>query len=122
MKFVKASEMMMRNRMRYLGHLMRREDTRIVKQALYLQPRPEWKMRRGKPRKTWIECMKEQLNINNNDIGRNRDLRKIWTSGNWMDLLKGATAEREEWARIVRGEVPAAETIIRHAATSLRAD
>lgn len=118
--FVRASTALERSRLRMMGHLLRRPDERIAKMAMYLQPQPGWKKRRGAPRKTWSENVKEQLNINDGAFGRNRELRRLWSSPNWMNILTGVAEDRAEWAAVVHGVINAAKAISR-TTTSLSA-
>ncbi|XP_047995668.1 uncharacterized protein LOC125233640 [Leguminivora glycinivorella] len=55
-------EKLTENRLRWFGHVMRRDDEYVVKRALDL---PEKKRGRGRPPSTWWTCMAKLLKTNN---------------------------------------------------------
>ncbi len=121
--FTRASTLIERSRLRFLGHVLRRPENRILRLALFLQPKSEWTRRRGAPRQKWCEYVKEQLQVRNGAFGRNRVLRRLWASPNWMESLVGVAAQRVIWKAVAHGKCSAAEMIIdHHAITSSQAD
>ena len=50
-----------KNRLRLLGHVLRRSDDRLTKVALRYAGDPTWKRPPGGTRKTWPECVKQDL-------------------------------------------------------------
>ena len=56
----KLEEMLKKMRLRWLGHIHRASEERIMKQALDWTP-AGWKRRRGRPRKTWRSTIMQDL-------------------------------------------------------------
>lgn len=79
-----------RNQLRWYGHLMRMEDNRVAK--LVYEARTEGKRRRGRPRRTWEEEIRESLQEKGiewrkgKELARNRD--------EWKSICKTSTLSR----------------------------
>ena len=69
---------------RWIGHTLRREPTRISRQAL--EWNPQGKRKRGRPAMTWRRCV-------------NAELRVIGMS--WRDAKRKAT-DRDQWKNVVK--------------------
>ena len=48
-------------RLRWLGHVLRMEDNRIPKQAMYWQADHNTKRKPGRPRKNWIDTIRQDM-------------------------------------------------------------
>jgi len=70
-------------RLRWLGHVLRMEDNRIPKQAMYWQA--DTKRKPGRPRQNWIDTIRQ-------------DLKSIGMT--WEDAEQSAI-KREDWRQSV---------------------
>ena len=73
-----------RNRLRWYGHVKRREEGHIIRRAMELEV--EARRGRGRPKKTWSSCIQE-------------DLRKL-------NLREEDIHDRREWERLIRRPTP----------------
>ena len=98
----KPSEQCTMNRLRLLGHILRRPDGRLTKDALFSVPAPNWKRPAGGSRKLWTEVVKEDLislNIEK-QFGRDRTLRKLWNGPNFLLAVQPIAEDRTLWAKL----------------------
>ena len=72
-------------RLRWLGHVLRMEDDRIPKQAMYSQMDHHIKRKPGRPRKNWIDTIRQ-------------DLKNIGMS---CEDAEQSAVDREDWHRSV---------------------
>ena len=114
-RFLQASQAIEQARLRFVGHLLRRPQQRLARQVLYLHPKGDWKRRPGAPRTLWSQCVRDQLRMPANAFGRDPDMRRIWASPVWMDILSGVAADRTLWNSVVHGKVSAVEALKRQA-------
>ncbi|CAG9137028.1 unnamed protein product [Plutella xylostella] len=68
MKVAPIVEKMKSHRLSWFGHVMRRGDDYVTKKVLEM--RPEGRRKRGRPRKTWLDCVKENMR----ECGVNEDM------------------------------------------------
>lgn len=94
-------------RVRLLGHVLRREDHRIVKQAALTLPPPEWRRGPGRKRATWDEKLKEDVGptpaVRAKVTSRDTSFRRAWNTrnGQWMDAVMDMAQDRVKWSELV---------------------
>lgn len=97
-----AATTVRRNRLKLLGHHLRREPERLTKLALFYNGEPDWKRPPGGARITWCEAVKRDL--------ERADIRKIfrgteavnkWNSGDWLRVTAVLADDRESWQQFV---------------------
>ncbi|KAG7310779.1 hypothetical protein JYU34_003595 [Plutella xylostella] len=82
MKVAPIVEKMKSHRLSWFGHVMRREDDYVTKKVLEM--RPEGRRKRGRPRKTWLDCVKENMR----ECGVNEDMTEDRVK--WRDMTNKA--------------------------------
>ena len=86
----RVEECVERERLRWFGHVMRQSEESELRQAMTSEIHGEKK--RGRPKKTWLECVKSDLRKRNLSI----------SSGDWSDRkrwknhLRRADSRRRE--------------------------
>ena len=58
-KVVEVSKKMQEGRLRWYGHILRREEDHVGKQTMEMEV--QGRRRRGRPKKRWIDCVKKDL-------------------------------------------------------------
>ena len=66
--------------MRSYGHILRREEDHVGKQTMEM----EIQGRRGRPKKRWIDCVKEDLR------GREIDEAEVYNRTRWRRLIRNS--------------------------------
>jgi hypothetical protein len=74
-------------RLRWLGHLARREESRTVKQLLFAHFVPGGRSRQGGPRKAWHDMARADLKARDCDQSQWYD--KAQDRGVWLDIVNG---------------------------------
>ena len=94
----RLSDLLQRRRLQWFGHVLRRENTELSKQALHSSPCPGWRCRLGGQLKTWISTVKADM-----------DRLKLYTvygvrqwNNNWLSLCAELTADRRSWSALIR--------------------
>ncbi|KAK6755723.1 hypothetical protein RB195_014237 [Necator americanus] len=92
----RPSEVVMENRLRFFGHVMRMLSDRLVQVVLKMLPHANWKRPPGRKRKFWKEMVKEDLGTLGVDIQFSRDVkfRRLWNSGRWVDSVRTLAEDR----------------------------
>lgn len=96
------SEECVQNRLRLLGHILRRPDGRLVKDALLARPPQEWRRPPGRSRKFWTEAVREdlvELGLQR-DFGRDRAFRRLWNSQDWIEAVRPIAEDRMKWSAL----------------------
>ena len=89
-KAIPWSKIIVHRRLSWFGHLMRLPAGTPVRKALQEAETPV-KLPRGRPKTTWLECMKEQLR---------KDVGAEW------ECAKAMAADRKGWKGVVNGLRP----------------
>lgn len=98
-----AAYMIQERRMRWFGHVLRRENTFIAQLALRAHPPRTWRRPQGGQRKTWVDKLKDDVaTLSGPGI---HGLRR-WNS-QWLDLTATDAADRRLWRAMVRDTVEA---------------
>ena len=69
-KVVEVSKKAQEGRLRWYGHILRREEDHVGKQTMEMEV--QGRRKRGRPKKRWIDCVKEDLR------GRNIDEAEVY--------------------------------------------
>ncbi|KAK6750962.1 hypothetical protein RB195_002748 [Necator americanus] len=90
------------NRLRFFGHILRRQADRLVQRVLRSLPGSSWKKTPGRKRKFWNEVVKEDLRALGVDRQFRRDVRfrRIWNSDKWIDSVQALAEDQEGWAEL----------------------
>ncbi|KAK6750963.1 hypothetical protein RB195_002748 [Necator americanus] len=85
------------NRLRFFGHILRRQADRLVQRVLRSLPGSSWKKTPGRKRKFWNEVVKEDLRALGVDRQFRRDVRfrRIWNSDKWIDSVQALAEDQE---------------------------
>ncbi|KAK6765657.1 hypothetical protein RB195_025522 [Necator americanus] len=96
--FAPPSKVAKVNRLRFLGHILRRPSDRLVQCVLRSLLGLSWKKPPGRKRKFWTEVVKEDLRTLG--VGRQyrRDVKfhRIWNSDEWIDSVQAHAEDRED--------------------------
>ena len=79
-------------RLRWYGHVMRMEDTRVSKR--YYQWRPQGKRPVGRPRKRWLEGVEEALQRRGVSVAQAEEEKLYEDRSNWRVIVKCSPADR----------------------------
>jgi hypothetical protein len=74
LKVAPVTEKMRSNMLAWYGHIMRRDESRITKRAMSMNV--DGHPRRGRPKKRWMDCVKDNMRINGVSIEMSD--RKAW--------------------------------------------
>jgi hypothetical protein len=61
LKVAPIAEKLRANHLRWYGHVMRRDDSHVTRRVLSMNV--EGCKRRGRPRKRWMDCVRDDMNI-----------------------------------------------------------
>ena len=79
-------------RLRWFGHTLRRPHHTFVNKALRCTPLSGWKKRHGGQKKTWLACIKADLD----PIGGFKKYGRRWEKS-WLDLIEPLANDRDSW-------------------------
>ncbi|KAH7697187.1 endonuclease-reverse transcriptase [Aphelenchoides avenae] len=93
------SEHVRKNRLRLLGHVLRRSDERLTKIALGYPGDPAWKRPPGGTRKTWPEYVKQDLErMKIREQFRGTEVVTYWNRGSdWLRVTEMLAHDRAAW-------------------------
>ena len=92
-----AAMIVKQRRLRWLGHVLRRPNDRIIKQVLLAVPLPDWRRRPGGQFKNWWTTAKNDLD----PIGGFRKFGRKWESC-WLRFAEELAQDRDKWESIIR--------------------
>ena len=84
LKVVEASKKIQEGRLRWYGHLLRRDENHVGRYAMDMEV--QGRRRRGKPRKRWRDCVREDLQ--------------------WKDIDEAEALNRNRWRQLIRNGDP----------------
>ncbi|KAK6752903.1 hypothetical protein RB195_003978 [Necator americanus] len=73
----RTSDVVMKNLLRFFGHVMRRASDRLVQVVLRMLPDPNWERPTGRKRKFWTKVVKENLRTFGVDWQSRREVEKF---------------------------------------------
>ena len=87
-----------KRRLQWLGHVLRKPDQELTKQALLSSPCPGWRCRRGGQLKTWLNTVKADLDV----LGLHAVYGVRQWSKNWLNISLELASDRKAWNAIIR--------------------
>ena len=87
-----------RRRLQWFGHVLRKPDDELTKQALLSSPCAGWRCRRGGQLKTWLNTVKSDMDI----LGLHAVYGVRQWSKNWMDICMELASNRNAWIAVIR--------------------
>ncbi|MEL7196585.1 MAG: reverse transcriptase family protein, partial [Bacteroidota bacterium] len=84
LKVVEASKKIQEGRLRWYGHLLRRDENHVGRYAMDMEV--QGRRRRGRPRKRWRDCVREDLQ--------------------WKDIDEAEALNRNRWRQLIRNGDP----------------
>ena len=77
---MEVSKKAQEGRLRWYGHILRREEDHVGKQTMEMEV--QGRRKRGRPKKRWIDCVKEDLRT------RNIDETDVYNRTRWRRLIR----------------------------------
>ena len=79
---MEVSKKAQEGRLRWYGHILRREEDHVGKQTMEMEV--QGRRKRGRPKKRWIDCVKEDLR------GREIDEAEVYNRTRWRRLIRNS--------------------------------
>ena len=92
------SDTIRKRRLQWFGHVVRRDDSTLIRQVLNPTPCQGWKRRTGGQLKTWLDTVKKDVDCFGLD--KIYGLRK-WRVG-WVEICSDFASDRMAWASAIR--------------------
>ncbi|KAH7695980.1 reverse transcriptase [Aphelenchoides avenae] len=99
-RFKDVAETIRQNRLKLLGHTLKREADRLTQIALYYTGEGGWRRRQGGTRMTWLEAVKKDLdsmNIRGLPQFRGSDAVQAYNKGDWLRVVQIIAYNRKVW-------------------------
>ncbi|KAH7698683.1 endonuclease-reverse transcriptase [Aphelenchoides avenae] len=93
-----------RNRLKLLGHHLRRGEQRLTRIAIEYTGETEWRRPPGGTRTTWSETVKrdlERLRIRELPQFRGTEAVIYWNRGEWLRVITMLAQDREAWHQMI---------------------
>lgn len=100
-KILSLEETLLKRRLRWFGHVLRRPDEEIVRKLVAPNTLPGWKKRRGGQLKTWLATVKADMGL----VSGPRVFGVRRWNREWLDHAEDAAADRRGWAALTRDAV-----------------
>ena len=97
-KIAKIGDLLQKRRLEWFGHVVRRDDSELAKQAMNPKPKRGWKCRLGGQLKTWLATVKEDVEKLGLEVVYGVKNWKV----NWVSICSELASDRRVWRASIR--------------------